>query len=122
MTDDREDAGREDVGHDDSAELIHLVSREAGTAQIRFGDCETVVTLRVFTDGTGVTQVAQSHWIKTSDNARAHKPQGFSGPAARGALGAAIGELAFHFDRALQQGRRPEESWFVPMPMLVGAD
>jgi hypothetical protein len=63
--------------------------------------------------------VAQSHWIRTTDSGRPRRPQSFAGMAARQALGAAIGDLAFHFRRGLEDGGRPQESWFVSIPMLV---
>ena len=105
-----------------SADLIHLVSRDAEGARIRFGDCETVVSLKVSTDGEGVVRVAQSHWIRPPDAVRARKPQSFSGVAASHALGAVIGDLSFQFRRGLSQGHSPDESWFVSIPTLVGSD
>lgn len=110
------------AGHAEPADLIHLVSRQAQSAQIRFGDCETVVTLKASTDALGVTQVAQSHWIRIPGGGRAQRLRGFPGLAAGRALGAAIGDLAFQFNRAQSQGLSPDESWFVPAPALVGGD
>lgn len=101
----------------DSAGLIHIVSRAADSAQIRFGDCETVVTLRVASDGLGGVHVAQSHWIRTPDAVR---PRKMAGMVFKQTLGAAIGDLAFHFSRGLKDGHQPDESWFVPIPVLVG--
>jgi hypothetical protein len=103
-------------------DLIHLVSRGEDRAQIRLGDCLTVVTLRVAADGRGVLRVVQSHWIKTPDARRARRPQAFAGLAAGRALGAAISEMANHFSEGVKDGHSPDESWFVPVPMLVAAD
>ncbi len=105
--------------HQDPAEMIHLVSRRADCAQVRLGDCETVITLRVSTDGDGAVQLAQSHWIRTPDEGRPTRPQSFAGLTPKHALGAAIGELAMTFSRGLRRGHRPDESWFVPAPTLT---
>jgi hypothetical protein len=102
----------------DPAEMIHLVSRRADCAQVRLGDCETVVTLRVSTDEDGAVRLVQSHWIRTPDEGRASRPQSVVGLTPKHALGAAIGELAMAFSRGLRQGHRPDESWFVPAPIL----
>jgi hypothetical protein len=103
----------------ETADLLHLVSREGDRAQIRFGECETVVSLKVSTDTHGVTQVAQSHWILPPHAVRPRKPQSFAGVAANRALGVAIGDLSFAFRRGLSQGHHPDESWFVSVPALA---
>lgn len=103
-----------------SAELIHLVSRRADCAQVRLGDCETVITLRVSTDHLGAVRLAQSHWICTPDAIQPNRIKSFPGGELKHVLGAAIGQLAETFARGLRQGHRPDESWFVPVPVLVG--
>lgn len=105
-----------------SADLIHLVTRDGAGARVRLGGCRTVVALRAFVDGQGVVQVAHSHWIRPPDAARAVRPRAYAGIAPGRALGAAIGELAFHFHQGLRDGHAPDESWFVPVPMLVGGE
>ena len=99
-----------------SSELIHIVSRGVDTASIRFGDCKTVVTLRMAHDDAGEVHVAQSHWIRPPDAVRQRK---FAGVELKRTLGAAIGDLAFRFSRGLKDGHQPDESWFVPTPALV---
>jgi hypothetical protein len=99
--------------------MLHLVSRDAGGAEIRFGDCETVIKLRVTTDDAGVVRVAQSHWISPPDAGRPSKPQPFTGVDAGQALGATIGALSSQFRRGLNLGHLPDESWFVSVPTLV---
>ena len=101
----------------DIAGLIRIVSRGPDSAQIRFGDCETVVTLRISSDDKGAVQIAQSHWIRPPDAVRSRKT---AGVVLKQTLGAAIGDLAFHFSRGLKDGHRPDESWFVPIPVVVG--
>ncbi len=105
----------------DPADLIHIVSRQTGSAQVRLGHCQTVVTLKVSTDDQGEVRLAQSHWIRTPDDItrRARRPHGFAGTDPKHALGAAISELAQQFSRGLKLGHAPDESWFVPIPLLA---
>ena len=101
------------------ADMLHLVSRTAEGADIRFGDCETVIRLRVSTDGQGVVRVAQSHFISPPDAGRSSRPQPTTDLVAGRALAAAIGALSFQFRRGLSQGHLPDESWFISIPTLV---
>ncbi len=103
-----------------SADMLHLVSRDAKGAEIRFGDCATVIRLRVSTDDRGMVRVAQSHWISPPDSGRPSRPQPYAEIEAGRALAAAIGALSSQFRRGLNQGHVPDESWFVSTPILVG--
>ncbi len=103
-----------------SADMLHLVSRDATGAEIRFGDCATVIRLRVSTDDKGVVRVAQSHWISPPDAGRPNRAGSYTDLAAGPALAAAIGALSSQFRRGLNQGHTPDESWFVSTPVLVG--
>jgi hypothetical protein len=107
---------------DDRGDLIHLVSRGPDRAQIRLGDCRTVVSLRVAADGRGGLRVLQSHWINTPDTRRPRRPQAYGGLVAGRALGAAINEMAHYFSESVKEGRHPDESWFVPAPALAPSD
>jgi hypothetical protein len=101
----------------DSAGMIRIVSRAHDSAQVRFGDCETVVTLRISCDKKGAVHVARSHWIRPPDEIRQRRS---AGVVLKQTLGAAIGDLAFQFSCGLKDGYLPDESWFVPNLMESG--
>jgi len=94
-------------------EMIHIVGRTKGAAQVRFGGCSTVVSLWLSSDGEGGVHVGQSHWIRPPDAPRRGR---FTGMGLKQTLGAAIGDLAVDFSRGLKDGHQPDESWFVPTP------
>jgi hypothetical protein len=102
------------------ADMLHLVSRDAAGAAIRFGACATVIRLRVSTDEKGRVRVAQSHWISPPGSGRLGRAEPYADQNPGQALAAAIGALSSQFRRGLTQGHVPDESWFVSVPTLVG--
>lgn len=98
----------------ETAAMIRLVARWEHCAQVRFGDCATVVTVRVTTDALGMVQVAQSHWIRSPSANRSCRPQRASSLPPRTALAATIGALSREIRLGLSDGFEPDDSWFVP--------
>lgn len=102
------------------ADMLRLVSRNADGAEIRFGECQTVIRLKVSTDGDGMVRVVQSHWISPPDAGRYGRPQPTKGLSTAQALAAAISALSSQFRSGLAHGHVPNEAWFIGVPTLVG--
>lgn len=97
--------------------LVRVVNRidEMGTFEIQIGDLETIITIELgrLMD-SDETKVSVTHAIHTPVQIGPYRPSRPYWDDPEYALSQTISSLTDHYERAVNAGHQPQESWLVP--------